>query len=96
MLHRDAMTSLVGIWKMMVVARELEERCTTFEQYLATQVLQFRGNMFKSLTTVSERVCREEGSEGCYNTILPSNPPLLHPTTGHSNDTCSQTGVPRK
>ena len=70
------MTPLVGIWEMMVVAGELEERCTSFERYLATQVLQSRGNMFKSLTTVSERVCREEGSEDCYNAILPSKPSL--------------------
>ena len=52
-LHRGAVASLVGIWAMMVVAGELEEKCASFEQYLATQVPQSRGNVLKSLTTVS-------------------------------------------
>ena len=52
-LHRGAVMSLVGIWEMMVVAGELEEKCVSFEQYLATQVPQSRGNVVKSLTTVS-------------------------------------------
>ena len=59
-LHRGAVASLVGIWAMMVVAGELEEKCASFEQYLATQVPQSRGNVLKSLTTVScmsESVC---------------------------------------
>ena len=38
---------------MQVVARELQEKCTSHEQFLATQVPQFRGTVFKSLSTVS-------------------------------------------
>ena len=72
------MTSLVGIWEMMVVAGKLEEKCVSFEQYLTIQVLQFRGNMFKSLTTVSESVCGLRGLIQCN--ILPSFKPSLTPS----------------
>ena len=77
-LHRGAVMSLVGIWEMMVVAGELEEKCVSFEQYLATQVPQSRGNVVKSLTTVScmsESVLGEAAQRIKLPFLLLNNPP---------------------